>query len=130
MPGTVGGKRKCVTKTAGTPKKQKSELTNDSPCKTIDSRDACARAPLFDYDSDSIGFKVEDEELVEDRKTKLVKASLIKQRLLEKIEELGATLPPNWFDQLIDEFGGSDNVAEISTRKGRVVQKSNGLVCA
>lgn len=117
-----------MKQTAATPKKKKTELTNDdSYCEIIDSRDACA--PLFDHNSNSIDIKLEDEELVEDRKANFEKASLIKQQLLEKIEELGAILPPNWFDQLIDELGGLDNVAEISSRKGRVVQKNNGLVC-
>ena len=85
-PETVGGKRKCLKQTAATPKKKKTELTNDdSYCEIIDRRDACA--PLFDHNSNSIDIKLEDEELVEDRKANFEKASLIKQQLLEKQQQ-------------------------------------------
>ncbi|XP_046460001.1 protein strawberry notch-like [Daphnia pulex] len=124
---TVGGKRKHVRKTAGTSKKKKNKLTDDFSCdEIIDSSDVSA--PVFDYNSDSADSKLKDEEAAEDRRIKLEKASVIKQGLLEKIEEIGTILPPNWIDQLIDELGGSENVAEISSRKGRLVQKNNGLV--
>lgn len=55
-------------------------------------------------------------------------ASSIKDRLLAQIELLGANLPPNTLDQLIDELGGPENVAEMTGRKGRVVQNDNGQV--
>lgn len=55
-------------------------------------------------------------------------ASSIKDRLLAQIEQLGANLPPNTLDQLIDELGGPENVAEMTGRKGRVVQNDNGQV--
>ncbi|XP_046460006.1 protein strawberry notch homolog 1-like isoform X2 [Daphnia pulex] len=124
----VGGKRKSVSNLVGTLKKIKQELTEDaSYCEIIDSSDASA--PVFDYHSDTdADSKLKDEEAAEDKRIKLENAWLIKQRLLEKIEELGTILPLNWMDQLIDEFGGQENVAEISSRKGRLVQKNNGLV--
>ena len=37
----------------------------------------------------------------------------LKEELLKKIEELGDRLPPNTLDQLIDELGGPENVAEV-----------------
>lgn len=52
----------------------------------------------------------------------------IKEKLLEEIEKLGAMLPRNALDELVDELGGPENVAEITERKGRVVQKDDGLV--
>lgn len=55
-------------------------------------------------------------------------AATIKERLLVQIEQLGANLPPNTLDQLIDELGGPENVAEMTGRKGRVVQNDNGQV--
>lgn len=54
----------------------------------------------------------------------------IKEKLLEEIEKLGAMLPRNALDELVDELGGPENVAEITERKGRVVQKDDGLVSA
>ncbi len=55
-------------------------------------------------------------------------ATSIKEKLLAQIEQLGANLPPNTLDQLIDELGGPENVAEMTGRKGRVVQNDNGQV--
>jgi len=37
----------------------------------------------------------------------------VQQKLLQKIEALGERLPPNTLDQLIDELGGPDTVAEV-----------------
>ena len=55
-------------------------------------------------------------------------ATQMKDRLLAQIEQLGSNLPPNTLDQLIDELGGPENVAEMTVRKGRVVQNDNGQV--
>lgn len=52
----------------------------------------------------------------------------MKDNLLNKIEKLGEKLPPNTLDQLIDELGGPENVAEMTGRKGRVVQNDNGTI--
>jgi len=41
------------------------------------------------------------------------KASSLKRDLLDAIERLGDCLPPNTLDQLIDELGGPDCVAEV-----------------
>ena len=41
------------------------------------------------------------------------KASAMKTELLSRIEFLGEKLPPNTLDQLIDELGGTENVAEV-----------------
>lgn len=38
----------------------------------------------------------------------------MKEDLLAEIEELGDRLPPNTLDQLIDELGGPENVAEVN----------------
>jgi hypothetical protein len=41
------------------------------------------------------------------------RACKMKEELLQHIEELGEKLPPNTLDQLIDELGGPENVAEV-----------------
>uniref|UniRef100_A0A1I7S5S4 Protein strawberry notch homolog 1-like n=1 Tax=Bursaphelenchus xylophilus TaxID=6326 RepID=A0A1I7S5S4_BURXY len=53
---------------------------------------------------------------------------MIKTELLAAVERLGQVLPPNTLDQLIDELGGPDVVAEMTGRKGRIVVQPNGSV--
>ncbi|XP_072450257.1 si:ch73-63e15.2 isoform X1 [Chiloscyllium punctatum] len=53
----------------------------------------------------------------------------MKWDLLVKVELLGKELPLNTLDELIDLFGGPEQVAEMTGRKGRVVRKPDGSVC-
>lgn len=50
----------------------------------------------------------------------------MKKELLEEIERLGEKLPPNTLDQLIDELGGPEFVAEMTGRRGRIVKTDRG----
>ncbi|KAJ7378733.1 Protein strawberry notch 1 [Desmophyllum pertusum] len=52
----------------------------------------------------------------------------MKKELLEKLDILSQVLPPNTLDELIDELGGPDNVAEMTGRKGRVVSNDDGSI--
>lgn len=61
-------------------------------------------------------------------KDAIERACELKEELLKKIEKLGEHLPPNTLDQLIDELGGPENVAEMTGRKGRVIQTEDGLI--
>jgi len=61
-------------------------------------------------------------------KDAIERACTMKEELLRKIERLGSRLPPNTLDQLIDELGGPDNVAEMTGRRGRVVQTDDGNI--
>ncbi|XP_071789882.1 protein strawberry notch homolog 1-like [Asterias amurensis] len=56
------------------------------------------------------------------------RAILMKQELLDMCEEVGPFLPNNTLDELIDELGGPQNVAEMTGRKGRVVFNERGYV--
>jgi len=51
------------------------------------------------------------------QKDAIDRACSMKEELMERIERLGEKLPPNTLDQLIDELGGPENVAEVSTYK-------------
>lgn len=52
----------------------------------------------------------------------------MKKELLDKLDILSSALPPNTLDELINDLGGPDNVAEMTGRKGRVVSNENGSV--
>ncbi|XP_020563107.1 protein strawberry notch homolog 1 isoform X3 [Oryzias latipes] len=55
-------------------------------------------------------------------------AQKMKRELLEELEEVAEELPPNTLDELIDELGGPENVAEMTGRKGRVVSNGDGSI--
>lgn len=62
------------------------------------------------------------------QKDNIERACEMKEVLMKKIEKLSDNLPPNTLDQLIDELGGPENVAEMTGRKGRVVQNEDGSI--
>ncbi|CAI4232290.1 unnamed protein product [Auanema sp. JU1783] len=57
-----------------------------------------------------------------------INPQMIKAELLAAVERLGPALPANTLDQLIDELGGPEFVAEMTGRKGRVVTREDGEV--
>ncbi|EFX62986.1 LOW QUALITY PROTEIN: hypothetical protein DAPPUDRAFT_308752 [Daphnia pulex] len=103
--GTVGGKRKPYYEADGKFKRKKSESTEY-------------------YDASDLESEGWDEGAENDRES----LPSIRNQLFAQIEKLGTVLPRNWMDYLINELGGPQNVAEISNREGRVVQKDNGQI--
>ncbi|KPM11668.1 strawberry notch-like protein [Sarcoptes scabiei] len=53
---------------------------------------------------------------------------MLKSELLEQLESFGERLPPNTLDELIDELGGPEMVAEMTGRKGRIISSQDGVV--
>jgi len=45
--------------------------------------------------------------------TAIEKCRLMKENLVDQLEVLSPYLPPNTLDELIDELGGPENVAEV-----------------
>ncbi|XP_047387207.1 protein strawberry notch homolog 2 isoform X2 [Sciurus carolinensis] len=58
----------------------------------------------------------------------LERVERLKQGLLAKVRALGRELPVNTLDELIDQLGGPERVAEMTGRKGRVVSRPDGTV--
>uniref|UniRef100_A0A452QYX1 Protein strawberry notch homolog 2 n=1 Tax=Ursus americanus TaxID=9643 RepID=A0A452QYX1_URSAM len=58
----------------------------------------------------------------------LERVERLKQDLLAKVRVLGRELPVNTLDELIDQLGGPERVAEMTGRKGRVVSRPDGTV--
>ncbi len=52
----------------------------------------------------------------------------MRDELLEQLEKIGDKLPANTLDELIDELGGPENVAEMTGRKGRIVSTEEGNI--
>lgn len=56
----------------------------------------------------------------------------MKRELLDKLEDLAEELPPNTLDELIDELGGPENVAEVQTPSARfrtTLSRAGAHVC-
>ncbi|XP_039104103.1 protein strawberry notch homolog 2 isoform X2 [Hyaena hyaena] len=58
----------------------------------------------------------------------LERVERLRQDLLAKVRALGRELPVNTLDELINQLGGPEHVAEMTGRKGRVVSRPDGTV--
>ncbi|XP_074474635.1 protein strawberry notch homolog 1 isoform X2 [Sebastes fasciatus] len=72
--------------------------------------------------------KAESQDSVLTSQDAVEHAQKMKRDLLDKLEDLAESLPPNTLDELIDELGGPENVAEMTGRKGRVVSNDDGSI--
>ncbi|XP_037076560.1 protein strawberry notch homolog 1-like [Pollicipes pollicipes] len=76
----------------------------------------------------TVGNRAADGEYHPPSRSAVEMACLMKDELLSKMEKLGDRLPANTLDELIDQLGGPENVAEMTGRKGRVVQNDDGQI--
>uniref|UniRef100_A0A8C5B4X0 Protein strawberry notch homolog 1 n=1 Tax=Gadus morhua TaxID=8049 RepID=A0A8C5B4X0_GADMO len=93
------------------------DAESDDSFKSVSSADDDDFNPFRD---DQDGFQT-SQDAVED-------AQKMKKDLLDNLEKLAESLPPNTLDELIDELGGPENVAEMTGRKGRVVSNDDGSI--
>uniref|UniRef100_A0A8C9TY68 Strawberry notch homolog 1 (Drosophila) n=1 Tax=Scleropages formosus TaxID=113540 RepID=A0A8C9TY68_SCLFO len=97
---------------------EKDADSDDNSFKSVSSGDEDDFNPFRDDETSSC---VTSQDAVE-------VAQQMKRKLLEDLEELAEHLPPNTLDELIDELGGPDSVAEMTGRKGRVVSNDDGSI--
>ncbi|VDN07010.1 unnamed protein product [Thelazia callipaeda] len=126
-------KKKKVKKKKKLKKEQKNR--GSSFCKRIDSTAMVGRYIFNNNNNSNISSQqstadvfISSSRLVDDDDIAIGETSLIKAELLAAVERLSPRLPPNTLDQLIDELGGPDYVAEMTGRKGRVVCREDGDV--
>lgn len=97
----VGGGRKKKKSPKHKPKKR--QTTQDKIKEIISKKITNSKA----NGKDDSSYPVPPRDAIE-------RACSMKEELLEQIERLGERLPPNTLDQLIDELGGPENVAEVT----------------
>lgn len=116
--------KKPVKKRLSTQDKIQSMLTSKtSISKNKRNGDSSIGKPMSGYGSNMTAVRNQAPP-----RSSIERACTMKEELLAQIENLGERLPPNTLDQLIDELGGPENVAEMTGRKGRVVQTEDGAI--
>uniref|UniRef100_A0A2A4K1W6 Strawberry notch AAA domain-containing protein n=1 Tax=Heliothis virescens TaxID=7102 RepID=A0A2A4K1W6_HELVI len=134
----LGRKKKPVKKKKAASPKKKPSTTQDKIETMFERKNSAATAPTVTVSTPAgslTGTPVGTNGLYlgparnqPPPRSAIERACSMKEELLAAVERLGRRLPPNTLDQLVDELGGTDNVAEMTGRKGRVVQTEGGQI--
>jgi hypothetical protein len=113
-------RKKRIKKKSGNKKKKNSTTKKKSAAAATKKQAKIEKAGMYD---DLLSTKAE---FMSDEALELCEK--MRDSLLEQIEELSPRLPPNTLDELIDELGGPDHVAEMTGRKGRITMTDSGSI--
>jgi hypothetical protein len=107
-------------------KKKKTKKNNTKKRKAVSGSGGRAKKPKAEKRNAYDEMLATNAEFMSDEALDLCEK--MKDSLIDQMEALSSKLPPNTLDELIDELGGAENVAEMTGRKGRVISNELGNI--